>query len=109
MSKINVIGTGSMLTSSECVYGKMPGLAPTATVRSSVTGIHGYKASKTAANEIDWSTGNTLERTTNSRNSGCGLGKQSCTQAKGCVNHLKYTYPSSNQYSQYRVGSKLLG
>ena len=43
-----MIGASNLHTNSTCVFGSMAGLAPTATVRPNVTGIHGYKYLKSS-------------------------------------------------------------
>ena len=48
MPRPNLIGASNRYTNSTCVFGSMAGLAPTATMRPHITGIHGYKYLKSS-------------------------------------------------------------
>ena len=54
MPRVNLIGASNRFTNrvsgDGCVFGSMAGLAPTATKRPWVTGLHGYKYTRSAAN-----------------------------------------------------------
>lgn len=104
MPRVNLIGASNRQTNSTCVFGSMAGLAPTSTVRPHITGMHGYKYARTAANGIDWKTGATLPRDVKGLNNGCGFNR-GCTNAHKCVKHLNYPYVN---VVAYRTGSKLL-
>ena len=56
-----------------CVFGSMAGLAPTATKRPHITGLPGYKYTRSAANGTDWETGATLPRDVEGLKKGCGF------------------------------------
>lgn len=99
MPRPNLIGASNRYTNSTCVFGSMAGLAPTATVRSDITRIHGYKYARTAANGIDWNTGTTLERDDNALKNGCGLNK-SCADGMKCIKAIGYTH----NVVQFRTG-----
>ena len=85
-SKISLIGSSNRQTNDTGVFGNMPGLAPTATVRPSVSGINGYKHLKVAANGFIWSDNTKLDSL--ALGNGCGLGKNSAN-GKSCLEHLK--------------------
>ena len=102
-----MIGASNYLTNSTCVFGSMAGLAPTSTVRPNITGIHGYKYARTAANGIDWNTGATLQRDTDGLTNGCGFSRDKlgeCTNAHKCI---KFITPAPTGVA-YRTGAKLL-
>ena len=85
----------------------MAGLAPTTNVRPSVTGLPGYKYTRSAANGINWSDGSTTAQSTKDKAKGCGLGKNgqvACDKGKECVEHIGV----SKTGVAYRTGSKLL-
>ena len=104
MPRVNLIGASNRQTNSTCVFGSMAGLAPTSTVRPHITGIHGYKYARTAANGIDWNSGATLPRDATGLTKGCGFNR-SCDKGRECVlKHIGYTATGV----AYRTGSKLL-
>ena len=104
MPRVNLIGASNRQTNSTCVFGSMAGLAPTSTVRPHITGIHGYKYARSAANGIDWDTGATLKRDATGLTKGCGFNR-GCTNGMACVKFINYPYVTG---VAYRTGSKLL-
>ncbi len=104
MSKSTLIGSSGRLTNQTCHYGSMPGLAPTANVRPSITGTPGYKYLSVAANGVNWSTGDALNAT--ARTNGCGLGRP-CASGTSCLKHLKL-WTGPNQLPPVLTGNKLL-
>jgi hypothetical protein len=103
MPRVNLIGASNRQTNSTCVFGSMAGLAPTSTVRPHITGIHGYKYARTAANGTDWNTGATLGRDVEGLTNGCGFNR-GCSKGKTCVKFVGYTTTGV----AYRTGAKLL-
>lgn len=100
----NAFGS-NRLTNQTCVYGSMAGLAPTTNVRPNVTGIHGYKSSRTAANMFVWPTNRALYQ--DERDNGCGLGKYgdiACKDGKKCVDYIGFT----QRVVQFYPGKKML-
>ena len=79
--KISKLGS-NLYTNNTCQFGNMPGLNSTVGVRPNITGIHGYKYERSAANGVDWSTGASLNK--NELAGGCGLGR-SCADGKRCL------------------------
>jgi len=78
--------TGSNLyTNNTCQFGSMAGLNPTVGVRPNVTGIHGYKYLRTAANGVDWETGASLN--TEDVANGCGF-LRTCEDGRKCLNMM---------------------
>ena len=110
MPRINLIGASNLYTNNTCEYGSMAGLAPTATVRPSISGIHGYKVSRVAANENK--NGIDLPRSTLAKASGCGLGKSgsvACADGKSCLMHLNL-WSGANTLGYFQTGrTRLLG
>tara|TARA_B100000963_G_scaffold212770_1_gene185406 strand:+ start:1814 stop:2128 length:315 start_codon:yes stop_codon:yes gene_type:complete len=104
MPRINLIGASNRQTNSTCVFGSMAGLAPTATKRPHITGIHGYKYTRSAANGTIWDTGATLPRDVKGLSEGCGLNRP-CDKGRLCVKFIGDTTTGV----AYRTGSKLLG
>lgn len=104
MPRINLIGASNRQTNSTCVFGSMAGLAPTATKRPWITGLHGYKYTRSAANGTDWETGTILGRDTTGLSNGCGFSR-GCDNGKTCIKYIGY--PTSGV--AYYTGSKLLG
>tara|TARA_B100000214_G_C23734726_1_gene520472 strand:- start:343 stop:672 length:330 start_codon:yes stop_codon:yes gene_type:complete len=108
MGKINLIGSSNLKTNQTCVFGSMAGLAPTATVRPHVTGLHGYKFLRSAANGIVWSSGKQTTQSSNDRADGCGLGKwplqTACSEGKKCIKAIGH----SSYGVSYRTGGKYL-
>tara|TARA_B100001094_G_C17592836_1_gene512816 strand:- start:114 stop:428 length:315 start_codon:yes stop_codon:yes gene_type:complete len=103
MPRINLIGASNLKTNNTCVFGSMAGLAPTSTVRPHITGIHGYKYARTAANGIDWNSGAILSRDVEGLTKGCGFNRP-CDKGKTCVKFVGYTTSGV----AYRTGAKLL-
>lgn len=87
MSRPNLIGASNRYTNSTCVFGSMAGLAPTATVRSDITRINGYKYLK-SSNDATFFT------------KGCGFNKDCSTDGMKCIKAIGY----SHQVVQYRTG-----
>jgi len=98
-----MIGASNYLTNSTCVFGSMAGLAPTVAKRSWVTGLHGYKYARSAANGTDWETGEILARDVKGLTNGCGFYRP-CDKGKTCVKFVGYTTSGV----AYRTGAKLL-
>lgn len=98
-----MIGASNLHTNSTCVFGSMAGLAPTSTVRPSVTGLHGYKYARSAANGINWESGATLSRDVKGLTEGCGFNR-TCSKGRTCI---KFINPVPTGVA-YRTGSKLL-
>ena len=86
MPRPNLIGASNRYTNSTCVFGSMAGLAPTATVRPHITGIHGYKYLK-SSNDATF-----LKK-------GCGFNK-SCDKGNQCIKTIGY----SHNVVQFRTG-----
>ena len=106
MPRVNLIGSSNRQTNQTCVFGSMAGLAPTATVRPNVTGIHGYKSARAAANSFYWLDPHT-KLNQEELEKGCGLGKKgtkACTEGKTCIEFIGYT----KNIVQYYPGKKLL-
>jgi|UniRef100_A0A6C0KU61 hypothetical protein len=75
--------TGSNLyTNNTCQFGSMAGLNPTVGVRPNVTGIHGYKYLRTAANGVDWNSGASLNSADVAN--GCGF-LRTCIEGTNCL------------------------
>ena len=91
MPRVNLIGASNRQTNSTCVFGSMAGLAPTSNTRPNITGIHGYKYARTAANGIDWDSGATLTRDVTGLSKGCGFNKP-CDEGRKCVKYLNFPY-----------------
>ena len=110
--KISKLGS-NLYTNNTCAFGSMAGLNSTVGVRPWITGMNGYKYSRSAANGVDWSTGAALN--TNERAAGCGLdrpfgpnGLTRCNDGRSCLRFLGYD--PSKSYNPYNpVRSKLLG
>ena len=102
ISKLN----SNLYTNNTCQFGSMAGLNSTVGVRPNVTGIHGYKYLRTAANGLNWETGASLNST--ERTQGCGLDLpygERCDKGKLCIKFIGYE--TSNFY--HRTGrGKLL-
>jgi len=98
--KINLIGASNHLTNSTCVFGNMPGLAPTSTVRPMFTSLPGYKYTRVAAHGFHWYTNAFLD--VSEKNNNCGLGK-SCEDGKKCI---KYINPKKSTAGAYYKGSR---
>ena len=104
MPKVNLIGSSNRQTNYQrCVFGSMAGLAPTTNVRPNVTGLHGYKYARAAANGINWSDGSTFAQSVTDKTKGCGLNR-TCDDGKDCVTHIGFT----NFVMAYRTGAKVL-
>jgi len=104
--KISKLGS-NLYTNHTCVFGSMPGLNSTVGFRPWITGMHGYKYYRTAANGVNWSTGTALN--TAERNAGCGLDRpfgQRCDDGRSC---LKFINPNGTYLRFDPVRSKLLG
>ena len=96
--------TGSNLyTNNTCQFGSMAGLNSTVGVRPNITGIHGYKYLRTAANGVDWRTGESLD--TVEISNGCGF-LRTCQDGTMC---LKFINPTTTTIRYDPVRSKLLG
>lgn len=80
----NMLGS-NYRTNNTCVFGSMAGLAPTKNIRPNVSALPGYKYTRSAANGLDWETGQTLSKT--DHNNGCGLNRD-CNNGKLCIKHL---------------------
>ena len=81
--------TGSNLyTNKTCQFGSMAGLNSTVGVRPNITGIHGYKYLRTAANGVDWNSGASLNQT--EKEQGCGF-LRTCKDGTRC---LKFINPN---------------
>ena len=102
ISKLN----SNLYTNNTCQFGSMAGLNSTVGVRPNVTGIHGYKYLRTAANGLNWETGASLNSA--ERAQGCGLDLpygERCDKGKLCIKFIGYE--TSNFY--HRTGrGKLL-
>jgi|TARA_Y100000816_G_scaffold269177_1_gene231920 hypothetical protein len=108
MPRINLIGASNRQTNSTCVFGSMAGLAPTATKRPHITGLHGYKYTRSAANGTIWDTGAILPRDVKGLSEGCGLNRDKlgkCDNGRKCVKFIGDTTTGV----AYRTGSVLLG
>ena len=79
--KISKLGS-NLYTNNTCQFGNMPGLNSTVGVRPNITGIHGYKYDRAAANGLNWDTGASLN--TKDIEKGCGLGR-SCADGRKCL------------------------
>ena len=104
--KISKLGS-NLYTNNTCAFGSMAGLNSTVGVRPWITGMNGYKYSRSAANGVDWSTGAALN--TAERNAGCGLDRpfgQRCNDGRRC---LKFLGPQGTYLRFDPVRSKLLG
>jgi len=98
--KISRLGS-NRYTNNTCEFGSMAGLNPTVGVRPNVTGIHGYKYLRTAANGSDWVSGLTLN--SQERTNGCGLDLalgERCNRGNQCIRFIGYE--TSNFY--HRTG-----
>lgn len=91
MPRVNLIGASNRQTNKTCVFGSMAGLAPTSNTRPHITGLPGYKYARTAANGIDWDSGDTLPRDVTGLSEGCGFNR-GCAKGKTCVKHLNFPY-----------------
>tara|TARA_B100000287_G_C20585484_1_gene762085 strand:- start:632 stop:946 length:315 start_codon:yes stop_codon:yes gene_type:complete len=91
MPRVNLIGASNRQTNSTCVFGSMAGLAPTSNTRPHITGLPGYKYARTAANGINWDSGDTLSRDATSLTNGCGFNRE-CADGRKCVKHLNFPY-----------------
>ena len=108
--KINLLGS-NLHTNNTCAFGSMAGLAPTSTVRPWITGLHGYKYARTAANGLNWATGNTLTKDASNYAGGCGLAKDytnpdrdgNCNRGRACI---KLINPNPPTIVQHRTGKK---
>ena len=85
--KINLIGASNHLTNSTCVFGNMPGLAPTTNVRPMITGIPGYKYTRIAGHGFNWNTNVPLPVSGPDKAAGCGLGRN-CDDGRKCIKHI---------------------
>ena len=104
--KISKLGS-NLHTNNTCAFGSMAGLNSTVGVRPWITGMNGYKYSRSAANGVDWSSGAALN--TAERAAGCGLDRpfdQRCNDGKRC---LKFLGPQGTYLRFDPVRSKLLG
>ena len=105
---INLIGASNRRTNNVsgniCVFGSMAGLAPTSTVRPHITGIHGYKYTRSAANGTDWISGATLLRDVRGLREGCGFNRN-CSDGNSCIRYINFPYTTG---VAYYTGSKLL-
>lgn len=107
MPRVNLIGSSNLYTNSTCVFGSMAGLAPTTNVRPSVTGLPGYKYTRSAANGVNWLDGSVLGQSATDKAAGCGLGKHgqlACDDGNKCVKSLGL----SKTGVAYYTGSKHL-
>uniref|UniRef100_A0A6C0DWU1 Uncharacterized protein n=1 Tax=viral metagenome TaxID=1070528 RepID=A0A6C0DWU1_9ZZZZ len=98
--KISKLGS-NLYTNNTCQFGSMAGLNSTVGVRPNITGIHGYKYLRTAANGVDWNSG--LPLNTIDRANGCGLDiphGEKCPKGRLCINFIGYS--TSNYY--HRTG-----
>ena len=103
MPRVNLIGASNRQTNSTCVFGSMAGLAPTATKRPHITGLPGYKYTRSAANGTDWETGAILTRDVKGLEEGCGLNRP-CDKGRSCVKFIG----DSTTGVAYRTGANLL-
>ncbi len=97
--KISRLGS-NLYTNNTCCYGSMAGLNSTVGVRSWITGMNGYKYSRSAANGVDWVTGASLDA--EARAQGCGLDipfANRCSNGATCL--LFVTPPDSRTYIRY--------
>ena len=101
MPRVNLIGSSNRQTNSTCVFGSMAGLAPTATVRPHITGIHGYKSARVATNSFNWYTNAFLNQP--EKDNGCGFNR-SCSDGKKCVKFIGFTHRAAVYYP----GKKML-
>ena len=83
MPRVNLIGASNRYTNKTCHFGSMAGLAPTAAVRPNITGLPGYKYTRSAANGTNVD-GSTLAQSVSDKAGGCGFGR-SCVDGKKCV------------------------
>ena len=83
------MNSSNLHTNKTSVFGSMAGLAPTATVRPQITGLPGYKFTRSAANGLDWKTGSFLSSV--DKSNGCGLGRKADPDGNNCVKHLGFT------------------
>lgn len=93
--KIALIGSSNHLTNSTANFGSMAGLAPTKNVRPWISGLHGYKYTRAAANGSNWLTGesiNALEKA-----NGCGLHGDK-DKGKMCIEYIGYTKNVTQPY-----------
>ena len=96
--------TGSNLyTNNTCQFGSMAGLNSTVGVRPNITGIHGYKYLRTAANGVDWNTGASLNVT--EKEKGCGFGR-TCKDGTMCLKFINPT-PINIRFDPVRTRSLL--
>jgi hypothetical protein len=103
--KISKLGS-NLYTNNTCQFGSMAGLNSTVGVRPNVTGIHGYKYLRSAANGVDWVTGQSLNQL--ERDQGCGLDVpflEKCSKGKQCIQYIGYE--TSNYYHKTGRGKLL--
>ena len=106
--KINLLGS-NLHTNNTCAFGSMAGLAPTSTVRPWITGLHGYKYARTAANGLNWANGTTLSKDATNYAGGCGLAKDytkggdTCDNGRKCIDLIN---PNPPTIVQHRTGKK---
>ena len=94
--------TGSNLyTNNTCQFGSMVGLNSTVGVRPNITGIHGYKYLRSAANGVDWANGASLNQT--EKEQGCGFGR-TCADGRMCLNFITPA-PTTIRYDTVRSRS----
>ena len=83
----NLLGS-NLYTNNTCQFGSMAGLNSTVGVRPNITGIHGYKNTRTAANGVDWNTGASINSA--EYEGGCGF-LRTCADGKRCLLFLGQT------------------
>lgn len=101
MPRPNIIGSSTRLTNNTFVFGSLPGLAPTTGVRPNVTGLHGYKYYRLAANGVNWKTGASLSTNV----AECGL-NENVANSKVCIETLK---KMGYIRTQNKTGAKYVG
>lgn len=110
MSRSNLIGASNLQTNRTSVFGSLAGLAPTTGVRPHVTGLHGYKFARVAANGLRFVDGGAdVWVSKKDYENGCGFARDHNTlnaiEGKKCVKHIGYT----KNVNQYRTGKTMLG
>lgn len=110
MSRSNLIGASNLQTNRTSVFGSLSGLAPTTGVRPHITGLHGYKFARIAANGLRFIDGaDDIYVSQVDRSKGCGFnrdnGTLSAPNGERCIQHIGY----SKNVSQFRIGKSMLG
>lgn len=105
MPRPNLIGASNRYTNKTGVFGSLAGLAPTTGVRPHVTGIHGYKFTKVAANGLKFiDGGKDIWVSKTDYEKGCGFNRDhhnpSAPNGNACIKHIGY----SKNIVQYRRG-----